>query len=499
MPALTKKQAQAKIQDIVGRMRARSTAAADDSDSAKGQRREHARADRLWGLKYYFPHYFDALFAELHKEIIRSSRVKGVPTVLAGPRGSGKSTTLQCNETLKVGLAEDHFLIIGSQTDDLATGHTIPIRLELEENPRFIQDFGDLRSDYKWEEGDFITKNQVRVLARGIGQKVRGLRFRQWRPSYFRLDDPEDDTSAANPKRVKKLLKWLTKAVIPAGAGAGLEATVLFIGTIIERRCAIDLLLHHSDYSAWRRRIFPAITEDGKSYWSEHVSLGDLGRIRRIVGTKAFLSEWMQDPRDEEGDFQEEWLRYYHPAELLGLPLVTATAIDPSIKEDTSACYKAIITVSMDPDGIILVRDAFIRHCSINKMILSAYARHDEFNPGAVGLETVAGQKFLVNEFNREAARKGKHILTHYIEQKENKEVRIKGLGPLVERGVIRFQKDHSDQNLLVEQLLNFPNDAMDGPDALEMAVRMLEQANQTFEYQTVEPRRSKGWGKGAW
>lgn len=82
------------------------------------------------------------------------------------------------------------------------------------------------------------------------------------------------------------------------------------------------------------------------------------------------------------------------------------------------------------------------------------------------------------------------------IEQKENKEVRIKSLSPLVERGVIRFQKDHSDQNLLIEQFLDFPSGAVDGPDAMEMAVRLLENATQKFEYQTVERRRCAGLRK---
>jgi hypothetical protein len=61
-----------------------------------------------------------------------------------------------------------------------------------------------------------------------------------------------------------------------------------------------------------------------------------------------------------------------------------------------------------------------------------------------------------------------------------------------VERGIIRFRKGHSDQDLLVEQLLYFPSTTVndDGPDALEGAVDMAEKgAGGRIEYQTVSPR----------
>ena len=52
-----------------------------------------------------------------------------------------------------------------------------------------------------------------------------------------------------------------------------------------------------------------------------------------------------------------------------------------------------------------------------------------------------------------------------------NKEVRIEGMGPYVERGNIWFNPGQGDQKLLIDQLLDFPNgEHDDGPDALEMA-----------------------------
>jgi predicted phage terminase large subunit-like protein len=57
------------------------------------------------------------------------------------------------------------------------------------------------------------------------------------------------------------------------------------------------------------------------------------------------------------------------------------------------------------------------------------------------------------------------------------KETRVAGLSPLLERGKIRFIRGHSDQELLVEQLLFFPSRTLhdDGPDALEGAVTLTQ------------------------
>ena len=56
-----------------------------------------------------------------------------------------------------------------------------------------------------------------------------------------------------------------------------------------------------------------------------------------------------------------------------------------------------------------------------------------------------------------------------------NKLVRIRRLTPHLAAGRIRFKGDSPGARLLVEQLRDFPNgDHDDGPDALEMALRVL-------------------------
>jgi hypothetical protein len=58
---------------------------------------------------------------------------------------------------------------------------------------------------------------------------------------------------------------------------------------------------------------------------------------------------------------------------------------------------------------------------------------------------------------------------------------------------LIRFQKGHSDQDLLVEQLIYFPSTTVndDGPDALEGAVDLAEKGSGIIEFQSTGSRRA--------
>jgi predicted phage terminase large subunit-like protein len=63
------------------------------------------------------------------------------------------------------------------------------------------------------------------------------------------------------------------------------------------------------------------------------------------------------------------------------------------------------------------------------------------------------------------------------IQNDVNKRVRIRRLGPLLASRRVRLKADSPSTRLLVEQLQQFPvAEHDDGPDALEMAVRLAQE-----------------------
>ena len=114
---------------------------------------------------------------------------------LAAPRGHAKSTAL----THDFGLAsvcfrvESHVLIV-SATEELAMAHLSDMATELRDNDELRKSFGISKFliDSKGEiiikcvpDGDFPAGYQFRIIARGAGQKLRGLKWRGRRPGLI--------------------------------------------------------------------------------------------------------------------------------------------------------------------------------------------------------------------------------------------------------------------------------------------------------------------------
>lgn len=486
-----KKEFQKRADEILGSLFRETTAFVDNSEAAKQSRRERARADHFYFFKTYLPHYFTCAEAPFHHDLIAAVDQRPgpgevvVPVAEADPREFAKSTIVSFGYVLhQICFALRHFIILGSDTEDLASDLTGYIYLELLYNERLKTDFGEMVRD-GWAVDDFVTLNDVRLKARGRGQRLRGLKHKQWRPDLIILDDLENDLNSRNPDQVRKVLDWVKRAVYPAIADNG---SLLWIGTILARKSALFIAIHSAEepYCHWQRELRRALYEeagpDGKtrmvSLWPAKHPVEKLLRQKKLMGSLAFNTEKQNDPMNEEGVFQEPWIRYYHPEDLRGKHLVVAGFFDPSVEANATSDYKAIITVGWERrEMIYYVLDAYIRKASIDAALAAAYARHEQWGYWQFGVEDNVFQKLLLREFDRAARERGYHLPLKGVTSTLNKETRISGLSPLVERGQIRFCRGQGNQDLLIEQLLYFPSKTVndDGPDALREAVQLLQ------------------------
>jgi predicted phage terminase large subunit-like protein len=105
------------------------------------------------------------------------------------------------------------------------------------------------------------------------------------------------------------------------------------------------------------------------------------------------------------------------------------------------------------------------------------FDKYRQYRHLLIGFETVAFQKVLKMWLDERSRREGVYLPVREVNQGGiSKEARITRLSPLVENGTIWFVKGRTE--LLVEQLLRFPKaDHDDGPDALEGAVSILQEA----------------------
>lgn len=465
---------------------------ADASAEAQAQRRERCREDHFEFFRTYLPHYFSQPEAPFHHELVAMLDKRPgpeevvTPGVVAAPREGAKSTITSFGYSLhQICYALRHFIILGSDTEDLASDLTGYLYLELLYNERLRMDFGELAQD-NWAVDDFVTLNDIRVKARGRGQRLRGLKHKQWRPDLVILDDMENDQNVKNPDLVRKLLEWILGAVYPSIDAGG---NLFIIGTILARKSALYIMTH-SDEEPWRhwqrvvyKALFYAPGPDGKavltSFWPAKDPVPKLLKQKELMGSLAFNKEKMNDPINEGGTFQESWIVYYQPVVPVENNLLVVGWFDPSLESGATADFKSIITLGVNTAEMIFdVLDAYIKQDTLERAMAAAFVRHQQYGYRVFAVEDNLFQRLLLKEFDRLSAEKKIVLPVRGITNVTPKETRVARLSPYVERGRIRFQKGQGDQELLIEQLLYFPSKTVhdDGPDALEGAVRVAEE-----------------------
>lgn len=475
----------------------------NDTPEKQAARKKRSRTDLLYFCETYLPHYFTVEFGDFHEEWEELTGIPDEALFLAAPREHAKSTFFTFGVPLRNtchGLR--FFQLIISDTNDQAAGFTLPIRLELEENPRIRHDFGELRGRI-WKKNDFTTSNGIRTLARGRGEKVRGLKNRQYRPDFAVVDDFENDENVENPELVKKGKRWLKRAVI-GSMGAGF--TFLMVGNLFHPKSVLAQFMAEKDdegkplyvsrkYDCWidfgkpgQRPLWPALWPPER-----------LEKKQRTMGSVDFNAEMRNLTGAENSPFREEWFRYYEAGELAGQELHVAAFVDPSAKSGEANDYKAIVTVGLHrPSMVFYCFHSWIRHASPIAMFDAAYRQHDE-HPGPMGIEDNMLEDFLHEAIHNYAKDRGRYLPWMPVHHSTNKEARIIGtLSYLVEYGKLRFIRGHSDQDLLVEQLIYILNKNVndDGPDALEGAVRLLQGlSGGPVEYKSVQKRSFESRG----
>ena len=446
------------------------------------ERRDRAAADPWFFFATYLPHYFSQESPEFHHELLDEANKPGI-NALAAPRGFAKSTLVTTAETLRrVVFGITPFQIVVKETQDAAVDEVAAVQVELEENPRLLADFGAMKKRGNWEDGDFTTTTGCRVLALGSGQSIRGKKHRQHRPGRVVVDDPEKDKQVKNPRLVRERVDWLLQAVFPSlEPDAGI---LTWLGTLISKRGGLAVLQKMESVNA---RIWSAIDKAGRSLWEKRFPIERLKQIRTTVGSKAWRTEYMNEPADDpDATFQDNMIHRFKRGELATAKITAAfSGADPSLESTTKHDCKAVTTLLLAsefrglPGPYFLVVRAFVRHTTLEKFFAELFNVYAIHQPTKMGLETNSWQKLLLNDIRRLEAASNVRLPLVGLNHSVSKEGRIGRLQPLMERGVLLFLDDPDDMDLheMIEQFLGFdePSVKDDGPDSCEMAIAIAE------------------------
>jgi predicted phage terminase large subunit-like protein len=476
------------------------------------------RTTLAWG-RAFLPRHFakppSAMHEWLGKQLDRMPSQRGTKVNLIGPRGSAKSTIATLCYVLRTALEElEDYIWIVSDTKEQAQTHLENVKVELSDNPQLAAAYPQaVRQGRHWRSNSVELANGVVIEAYGTGQSIRGRRRRAYRPTLIVCDDLQNDSHIASPAQRDASRRWFHGTLLKAGTA---QTNVVNLATALHRE-ALALELHQS--AGWISACFPAIGtwpinmdlwerwesiycdldrpdagQRAADFYNQHQAEMDAGavvlwpavedlytlmRMRVESGRTAFEREKQGSPVDPDlcewpdAYFAEHiWFERW-PDELL----IRAIALDPSKGRDAHrGDYSAYVMLGIDPRGVIYI-EADLARRPTPQMVADGVALCARFRPTAFGVEANQYQELLCGEFAAELARRGlTFVVPAAIHNHANKLVRIRRLGPYLSQRRLRFLARSNSTRLLVDQLRDFPAAAHDdGPDALEMALRLAE------------------------
>lgn len=323
-------------------------------------------ADLIYGFQQEYLHenYDPPLETPpFHKEMWGVAANEDYPHALfLAPRGHAKSTSI----TEAYGLCallfrQRDFAVIISNTYSQSVEFLEDVRKHLLENTALKADFG-IKKLIKDREDDIVVLmddgHKFRMIARGSGQPVRGLKWHGRRPNLILLDDLEDDAEVESDISRKKFKRWFMRQVLPFGSDDCLfrmAATILHFDSLAEN------LAKDPDWKTLRYKAHRSYSDFSDILWPEKFSEARLRRIRnkyiRAGDEDGYSQEYLNNPIAEgKGLFREEDL----------LPMDKADrevakryycAWDLAISEKQTADYTVCVVVGVDHRGMFYVVD----------------------------------------------------------------------------------------------------------------------------------------------
>ncbi|WP_340034493.1 phage terminase large subunit [Bacillus sp. FSL K6-0993] len=450
-------------------------------------------------------------------------------------RGSGKSAYLSnVYPTHAVVYRTRKYIVIISETASMSQNFVEFISTNLKSNAKLREDFGEHLSPNKKanpednQEG-FVTFSEIKVQSSSMGGQLRGSRFKNARPDLICCDDLESAKNTNTKDLRDKNLHWFNSVVVPLGDPK--KTAIIYMGTLVHgqgllpnimRRSGYDSKMYsaiisepvHQDYweklenmlrdidNPYRESEAEAFYAENREImdegvevlWADRFSYFDLIKKKIEIGSRAFASEYLNKPSDDESViFREDYFLYFEDSDLFVEDVKGRSRIshhldivgfwDIAMGKNSRSDYNAINIIARDRrTGAIYVLESWAKKCTPSQAMEVALNMVEKYQPKKFGVETIQAQYDIYRQMQSRAVQRGLYFTRIVpVNPTTRKESRIEALEPLFEQGVIRIKKN---QRILQEQLLQYPNhDHDDSIDSLASAIGMTRVNKRGFWY----------------
>ena len=456
----------------------------DSSDA----RREMAKS-LLGFCTVFLPHYLTKEPADFHRELLSllenwNERFLAIE----GFRGSAKSSYAAVALVLWASLEDkEKFIILVNETDDVVKLTIANIREELEHNEYIKADYGEqIKKNSKltsFNEKNIVLSNGCRILGRSRGQKIRGLRHKEYRPGLVVIDDAEEVEKVQKKEYRDKTEAWIRGIVIPAIEES--RARLIVLGNKLHMDAIMERLRKHPSFHYVAYPLFRDAIEDWEhcTWKGKYPTPQSLIEQQEKAGRTMWLREYMLKVVPPEGQvIKEEWIRYYKTLP----PAVNkiGVGVDLAISEKTTADFTAMTTglatyIEGMPRIFILpapINKHLTLHETIQQMLSLRVALRIYSIIATFFIEDVAYQKAAIQEARR------KMLTVLEMRAGQDKRARLESVAAFIQNGTILFPETGCED--LLSQLLYFGVEEHDdlADSFVYLVLGLAEKGFQKFE-----------------
>lgn len=476
-----------------------------------------AGSDRIWGFsrKYLVSRYDEPKpIPELHREwwALCSSGYSQVS--IAAPRGHAKSSAITFAYVLYVLMerVESHMLILGSN-EELASSFVGELKTELNENEELRKDYGFERFVKETETEivvELVGGYSFRVVAKGAGQRMRGLKWNRKRPGMVVFDDMEDEEMVLNEQRREKFRRWFYGTVRPILRGGGKirgVGTIIGYDSMLERTMPNEkshdtvrdgLRTYSRDPRGWASVKYRAHNPDfSLILWPEQRNAEELKAIRAEYASMGMLDiygqEYLNDPIDPTTSyFRAQDFLPMRPQDFETRKTYYAAG-DLAIGENDRAAYTVMVVGGLDSEGFLNIVDVRRGRIDGEQIVDEIFSIHARWNEEMFRLESENIEKSIGPFLYRKMDDTGIYINISAKSPTKDKDKRAQSIRARMRAGKVRFDKDAEWYPAFEEELCKYPKAPFkDQVDAFAWLGLMLEEMIEPETEEEIEEEEYK-------
>ena len=457
---------------------------------------------------------------DFHREIWEMCCSDYKFVAIAAPRGFAKSTAVTHAYTLaNIVFRERSFILIVADTETQATFFLADIKKELTENEDLMKTFGVKGIDSRYGGKDSLTDfivvfedgHQARVIAKGSGQSMRGVKWDGKRPDLIICDDLENEELVMNKDRRDNFRRWVSGTLLPARSKHGI---IRVVGTILHT---------DSQLSRWMPRLNakdrPAYVDDLREI-AHPSAIWHSARYRahdRACTVSLWPSykpiEWLMDERREK---LEQGLSDVWAQEMLNVPYDETTApfrrsyftaieeferdtnynyyigTDFAATEKQKSDYSAFVVAGVNQKGEVHVVHVIQQRMESPEIIDTWMALAKRYNPEAFFVEKgqiwASIKPMIINKMLSDS---GEFSIIQEFPSITDKRSRSSTIRARMAVGAVKFDKERDWYQSFEEECLGFPrvahDDQVDALSILGLGLNKFVEAPTDEEQQEEE------------